>query len=158
MVNFRNLFYQLKKDYGTEISWVNILSAEADDRTGETDIRREYLSFNAVLLPGKMVRQFVQDIGYLAANKNFTYGGLNDLEIVGFVIDTAEVPQGMTLDLNGYINANGLRYDRHIVERIGSFGYLVFAKANKGSLPYSSKAIRVGNVFELTQRIRIEMN
>lgn len=157
-VNFRALLYQLKKDYGTRASWVTIVASEADDETGDRQIVRKTYDLPVVRLPQRMVRQFVQDIGYLAANKNFTYGALNDFDVAMFVIDFVDMPKDLDVDLNGWLNFGNLRYDRNKIDRFGDFCFMVTAKALIGPNPYGTLKLQAGSNLLLSQRVKVEMN
>jgi hypothetical protein len=80
-IMIRRLLYAFKRQWGTEFDYVQILESTADDRTGSRTIKREVVRLPAIKLPLSQLRKFIQDIGYLAADKNFTYGGLNDYTI-----------------------------------------------------------------------------
>lgn len=156
--DFHALLYNLKKDWGTKISWVTVFADEVDPRTGDREIVRQAYDLSAIRLPSKMVRQFIQDIAYLAANKNFTYGGLNDFVTAMFVIEPRDLPRGLDVNLNGWINHNGQRLDRSGIEFLGNFCYLVTTKAIEGDQQYATIRRRQESNLQLRQRVVLEMN
>ena len=74
----RIVLYGLKKRFGRSLVLRSVTSVP-DTRTGnvaygtvDTNVRR------AVVLPRTVAQKFAYDISYLAANKNFCYGGYFD--------------------------------------------------------------------------------
>lgn len=158
MRNFRTLFYQLKKDWGTKIRYVQLFSAETDDDSGVTREVRTAYELPAVRLPQRMLRQFVQDIGYLAANKNFTYGGFNDYDQVAFLIQAKDFPPTIDKNLNGWINFGGMKYERSRIDDLGGFGFLILGKAIVGGNTYDTVELRAGSFLQMQQTVVMEQN
>lgn len=46
----------------------------------------------AILLPTRLHRDFVYDLSFVAANKNFTYGGLFDTSERRLIVDVEDLP------------------------------------------------------------------
>lgn len=108
----QNTLYTLKKNHSASIKIVEITRQEQSNITGRRLVERRTLSVKkAVRLPNTLTRTFAQDIAYLAANKNFTYGALNDLKTETFVIDCRDLPRTFVPSLSHYLVYNDKRYD-----------------------------------------------
>lgn len=156
--DIRRLLYAFKRDWGTVIDYTTILSSETNDRTGETTIKREILHIPAVLLPKDLMRKFVQDIGYLAANKNFTYGGLNDFNTAMFILDITDLPTGFKPNLNGYVVQGHQRYDKVSIDDLAGCAFILTCKAVEGALPYALAVEPTYSTLQLKQRVDYELN
>lgn len=154
----RRLLYSLKKDWGTTFDWVQILQSEVDDRTGTRQIQRRVFSLPGVLLPQSQARKFIQDIGYLAADKNFTYGALNDFNTLKFLVDANDMPPECALELNGYVNYNHKRYERVSFDNLAEAAFLFVVRGVEGANPYARIEQPTFNVLQLQQRVTLELN
>jgi hypothetical protein len=79
MLFLANTIYSLKRRYGSSLTYRSFVSKTRDLDTGA--IAQVCFSINirlALIFPEKMARQFIYDLAYVAANKNFTYGGFFD--------------------------------------------------------------------------------
>ncbi len=112
----------------------------------------------AVRLPQSQVRKFIQDIGYLAANKNFTYGAFNDFTTVMFIINRVDMPAAMNLNLNGWINHGPSRYERKSFIDLLDQAYIVVGQAVEGQLTYQTINLRCGNTLQVNHSITQEQN
>lgn len=71
-----NDFYALQKRFGSvDVRYCSIQGLEILTPTSTNYLETNYL-LKGVVLPFDQSKKFYYDIGYLAANKNFTYGGL----------------------------------------------------------------------------------
>ena len=87
-----NSIYSLKRRYGTSVTYHSFVSATKDLDAGE--IAQVVLSLSirqAVVLPEKMARRFIYDLAYVAANKNFTYGGFFDAKESVVAVDSVDL-------------------------------------------------------------------
>jgi len=92
--DIKKVIYELKKKYSEKLIWHEFIDSSVDYLTGETTynwvphkIRR------AILFPSQIDRGFKYSLSYIAANKNFTYGGLFDTSITKVLIDLKDFPQ-----------------------------------------------------------------
>lgn len=154
----RRLLYSLKRDWGTTFDWVQIQSFEVDDRTGVRQVQRQAFKVPGVLLPQNQIRKFMQDIGYLAANKNFTYGALNDYNTVKLLFDINDVPPSVRMDLDGYITFNRKRYERVSFDNLAEVAYLLVARGVEGASPFSQILETAHNVLQIQGRVSYELN
>ena len=152
------LLYSLKRQWGTSFDYFQILLSEVDDRTGTRRIQRELLKLSAVLLPQNQIRKFIQDIGYLAADKNFTYGGLNDYNTLTIVIDAMDLPKNFQVNLNGYINYNGKRYERVSFSNLAEAAYILIARGVEGAYKYGRLEETCFNELQFQEVLTYELN
>jgi hypothetical protein len=154
----RRLLYAFKRQWGTTFDYIQILTSQVNDRTGNRDISRQYFQLPGVLLPIQTLRKFIQDIGYLAADKNFTYGALNDFNTVRLLISADDKPAGLDFNLNGYITHQGKRYER--VELNNMFGecWLLVARGVEGANQYGQLRMPAVSALDLRQKVRYELN
>ena len=54
----------------------------------------------AIVLPKTALRHFVYDLSFIAANRNFTTGGLYDRNDLIIMIDSKDLPKNYNIDLN----------------------------------------------------------
>jgi len=105
------ILYQLKKIFGTSITLIN-KAATTNYATGViTDSSSSTAIKKAILLPRKTTRQFDYDLSFIAANKNFTYGGMYDALMRWVIIDARDVPDAFDINANYECDAGGIRYD-----------------------------------------------
>lgn len=155
---FYNLMYQLKKSFGSSIDYVQLEKSEVNHQTGSREIVRKVLPLPCVLLPQSQMRKFVQDIGYLAANKNFTYGGLNDFLDVSFILDPNDLPSEFNRDLDGYITYGHRRYEKVSFEYLQDFAIVLRVKGVQGAYPFAQVRACSCDKLELAGRVVVELN
>ena len=96
------IVYKLKNAYGQKGYLYQPASAVANIETGKVETSYTITRIRkAVLLPSELARKYVFDLGYMAAAKNFTYGGLFDRELRLVLISAAEL-KGAEPTLNDY--------------------------------------------------------
>jgi hypothetical protein len=155
MSHISNTIYSLRKQYGSELRYIEILSSENNRETGERSVIKKAYEVPIVHLPASMLRKFVQDIGYLAANKNFTYGGLNDYDSIGFLYTDFDFDQ----DLNAYIIWQERRYEKVSIESFNNDeAYLLKVKLIEGALPFDVEPVYAGNILQIAGVASYELN
>lgn len=107
----RHIIYALKRAYG-----VRVIVLKPDDagtynlKTGQ--VLRTYterIVRKCIVLTGREVRKFVYDLSYIAANKNFTYGGFFDINERLMIIDKKDL-KDFVIDLNCIVTYNSRPY------------------------------------------------
>lgn len=86
------VLYRLKREYGLPVILRKPTRNENDIQTGK--ITREYSVCKirkAICLPADLMRTFIYDLTYVAANKNFAYGGLFDKTVKIFILDKKDI-------------------------------------------------------------------
>ena len=110
--HLNDTIYALERDYGLKLKIYHIKQSDVDVETGIRKVVKDLFKVTAVKLPDNMYRKFVQDIAYLAANKNFTYGGLSDYSTTKWVIRSVKWNKNIPMNnLDLLIEDNGLFYN-----------------------------------------------
>lgn len=78
-----------RKRYGRSVTLKNPTHVKRDLRLGKTTQTYTSVSIKAVVLPDLEERDFVYDLSFIAANNNFTYGGLFEVERIYVIVDMA---------------------------------------------------------------------
>jgi len=89
--------YKLKRQFGIAgiLRYPDNSTSGYDITTGETTINFVDLAISRIIrLPRRNISDFVYDLSFIAANKNFTYGGYFDTNDRWFIIDIKD----LTLD------------------------------------------------------------
>lgn len=108
----RNTIYALKMNYGFPIDLYVFKDSQVNLDTGQKTVTKlKYHIRRAIILPTNIGRSFTYDLSFIAANKNFTYGGNFDKTVKDFVLDTRDFPKGLKLQLEDFIIYNNTRYD-----------------------------------------------
>ena len=89
------ILYRLKRNYGLP-AILRVVNDSYNLETGViTPANTDYTISRAILAPRRSVRDFVYDLSFIAANKNFTYGGLFDADERAIIIDAKDLPAGV---------------------------------------------------------------
>lgn len=155
MSHISNIVYALRQQYGSCIHYVEILSSDIDRTTGSRTIQKKASELEIVHLPASLIQKFIQDIGYLAANKNFTYGAVNEFQTIGFLLmDLTFNP-----DLDGYVIWNDERHEKVSVDNFNNGEvYLLQVKATKNSRPYDVERAYANNTLQIAGAATYELN
>jgi len=112
------IIYRLKRNYGVTVVLRQINSSSQNRSTGVLTVARTATTINrAILLPTRLQRDFTYDLSFIAANKNFTYGGLFDTNVRVLIIDAKDLPSGYTSSLDDYFVYSGEKYEIVSVEK-----------------------------------------
>jgi len=122
----KNILYQLKKDWGVAMDLRN-QSSVVDRRTGMTQKSYDSISVRrGILLPVKLVPSFVYDLSFIAANKNFTYGGLFGAGSRVVIVDGSDVPSTFTVkEDTQLIIAKGVYVVKNVETLVEKLGFLL---------------------------------
>ena len=107
----RRLLYPIKRRRGEPVQIHQIDDNSANLQSGA--ITKSYTTHKikkAIVLPVNFNRSFVYDLAYIAANKNFTGGGLFDKSFTTVIIDIPDLPTGIIITLNDYCSISGVTY------------------------------------------------
>lgn len=89
----KQIVYKLKRQYGQIAILRRQHAGSKDYTTGVSSLTTtDYTIKKAILLPVKTRVQFSYDLAFIAANKNFTYGGMYDRNIRTVIIDAKDIP------------------------------------------------------------------
>lgn len=146
------------RPYRRHLDYVQILTSTFDTLTGKRDISRCVIRFEGIVLPVQTARKFVQDIGYLAADKNFTYGALNDFNTMTILFGKDDMPDNFSPDLNGYIHFNRKRYERVTIQDLQGVAWIMRVQGVEGANPFGVLNLRVQSTLNLQQVNSAELN
>lgn len=110
--------YQLKRDYGFQL-WIYRRTQTLEVETGNQSysvVRQEVK--RAIQLPTDWKRKFAYDLSFVAANKNFTYGGFFDVNVRDVLIDASDLPKGFEITPDDEVMSKTERYHIVSVSRI----------------------------------------
>lgn len=133
----RLILYSLQRKWGTRADYYKVTIGTPNLDTGSKGITRIKYPLRALITTtAKFIRKFEYDIGYLAANKNFTYGGFFEpgdrLALIG-----PELPSGVRIEQRDYFAIDDKRYDIQRLEPLdGDVGYLLHLRHTKENKPY----------------------
>jgi hypothetical protein len=84
--------YSLKNRYGAAATYRSFVSTSLNLDTGAiAQVAIEVSIAKLLVFPEKMARKFIYDLAYVAANKNFTYGGQFDEQQTLIAIDSRDL-------------------------------------------------------------------
>lgn len=151
----RDALYSLKKDYGVPIKYGVLSKNNIDLDTGLNVVEKKvYLIRKAVLLPTKLLRKFAQDIAYLAANKNFTYGALFDEKTSLFIVDARDLPKGLQLNMDDFLFMKHQRFVVKTAEILEhNCGWLITAQTHEGANPFEIQPVSSKSKLGLQQEV-----
>ncbi len=132
----RDTIYALKREYGYSGSlyvetFSTNLSTGAKVRTATP-----YVIKKVIILPSNWQRKFAYDLSFVAANKNFTYGGFFDADTRNFIVDCADLPKNFEITLDHVLIIGTKRYVLSSVQLVDDQGiWLLSGKSLRGELP-----------------------
>lgn len=126
----KKALYQLKRSNASSILIQQITQTERDPKTGS---RQRHITIHeikrAIVGGSSVLKRFVYDLSYIAANKNFTTGALFDQYDGLVIIDANDLPKGFifTHDLR-IINNGQIAEVKSFTETSDKRAYLVHTK------------------------------
>lgn len=123
------ILYRLKREFGLPAK-LRVVNNSNNIETGViTPNNTDYSIRRVIILPRRSVRDFVYDLSFIAANKNFTYGGLFDADRRAIIIDSKDLPSGVRPTQDMIIIFANEQYDILEVQRAEmDRGYLLICK------------------------------
>lgn len=98
------IIYRLKRNYGVTVKVVRLSNLQDNIQTGKmSQTKQEITIRRAIVGPALELRDFVYDLSFIAANKNFTYGGFFDVDTRMMIIDSKDLPKGFEPNLDDYV-------------------------------------------------------
>ena len=132
----RNIMYPLKRRYGLPATIFQLDDVTNNVETGkQTKFYNRFKIKRVVLLPRNLIRKFVYDLSYIAANKNFTYGGLFDWSRRIILIDGKDIK--FVPNPNDHIEIEGVRESIQKVEEFehASVAWIIGTSRIEGEPP-----------------------
>lgn len=154
LIFIRRTLYSLAKDYGGSFDLYQFVSEDVDQKTGKRTSQRNRIRIpKAILLPASLSRKFSYDLSFIAANKNFTYGGLYDINTRVVIVESRLLPKGIIFTLDDIITIGQTRLEVQGIEDIAGYGVVLTVKETLGSVPYVIHEQRVQNSLVLEHTI-----
>lgn len=126
----KNILYNLKRAYGLQVTFVKPTQT-VNRQTGV--VTRTYTTKvikRVIMLPSRTARDFAYDLSYIAANKNFTYGGHYDTAERRMIIDRKDMPASFGFGMDCSAEFDDLKWDiKSITAAENNAGWLVIVKA-----------------------------
>jgi len=150
----KRLLYQLKQDYGSMIHIYKTISSDIDLKTGKTVVNRTVHKVRkAIVLPSILARKFSYDLSFIAANKNFTYGGFYDVNTRLVILDRIDLPKNYALAIEDYVIIGTKRYDVKQFEVLEhDQGYLLTVKETVGMKAHQILTYKVVSNLPVVQQ------
>jgi len=108
----KRTLYSLKRKFGLKVIYRAPIRNDLNVRTGVV-LRKfdEYIIRRAIVLPSNQTRNFIYDLAYIAANKNFTSGGFFDRNDRIIILDAEDFPKTFEPSLNDHVEFREKRYE-----------------------------------------------
>jgi hypothetical protein len=121
------ILYRLKMNFGQLINIMTVRTMTQVVTTGAITMDERVIKVKrAIILDAKISRDFIYDLSFIAANKNFTYGGLFDTSSRTIIIDGIDLPRDYVPTLNDRCVHNGERYQfKKINPTVFNIGYII---------------------------------
>ena len=102
----------MKRRYGSEAKLLTVVLGEPDWETGQrTETITPLVIKRAIVLPNREKSEFVYDIAFMAANKNFTAGGFFNTDTIDIIVDGDDLPSDYSFDKINQIEIATYRYE-----------------------------------------------
>lgn len=138
---------------------IRITSTKPNYETGETGVETQQFDLpRLVTYDASNTHKFEYDLGYLAANKNFTYGGLYEPGDRVAIFSTKGLPEAFELKMNDYIVLDGVKYNMQSFAALDvNAGYVVKLRATKDEKPYQTHNMAVREKLTMSEEIEGEL-
>lgn len=149
----RRVLYRMKRNYGLPISLYTSTPGALNLETGATSMEYTKVDIKrAIVQPARYHRDFVYDLAYISANKDFTTGGFFDTSDRRVIIDASDLPASWEIDLNQFVIFDGRRFDiKSFYEFEEGMGYILVIRELKGQDVVSINS--VNSVLTLQQTV-----
>jgi len=153
-----NVIYPLKRRYGIPATVYRLDSTINNVQTG---VQQKFYTrvpiVRIVPLPQNTIRKFIYDLSFIAANKNFTYGGFFDWKQRVILIDGKDLPTGFEPDPNDHFEIEGIRYS---IKKLEAFehenkAWVIALSRVEGEPPVLVFRESVEHTFEFSQDLNV---
>lgn len=131
----KQVMYSLKRQWGAPIDLYLMGTSDTDLETGvKTTTKTVYPIRMAIVLPAKILREVIQSIAQISANKAMVYGGTFDSGARVFIIDQRDIRDVNEIREDDWIVYKGRRYEMKQIEEFDLGGaWMITAKRVYGS-------------------------
>lgn len=150
----QRILYSLKRGYGFPLTLHKVSEETYDTETGKRIATIQVCKIKrAIILPSVLQAKFEFDLAYIAANRNFTYGGTYDTSLKKVIIDARDL-SNFKIELEDYFIFEGRRWQ---VSQINEFefktAFFIVGKEVKGTPRYLVEEITLEDTLQLVQEI-----
>jgi len=151
--NVRGILYQARRQWGVPAKLVRETSGVFDTKTGKSSPTRVYHDIRQFVTWQAMTAQkFEYDMSYVAANKNFTYGGLFEVGDRVAIIDRADLD--LEIKLSDWIIYDSKRFTiKRLTELDFNVGYMLHLRVLAQDPPYQVIDKEVIHVVSVEQEV-----
>ena len=109
----RKIIYRLKRQFGIVMYIGYRDSADTYNlETGQITRDLTYIKIRrGIVLPERHFKDFEYDLSFIAANKNFTYGGIFERGVRNVIIDVKDLPDSFVITTEMYAVFENRRYE-----------------------------------------------
>ena len=125
----------LIKEYGFQMEFQILVTASANFFTGEHNHTLSPRStVKALILNQKVTERFSYDLTYIAAGKNFVYGGMYDDEELPVACLTRDLPEGYSNSSRVIFNDTQYQIRNHYNNPLGVTGFNLLSVKGQNEL------------------------
>lgn len=144
--------YSLKRLWGGSFVIYQMGDATFDSLTGQKTIPRTVTPVTrGIIMPGKTIREAVQNISVISANKSFVQGGTYDITAKTFIVDRVDAPN-LDLTESDWIVFDNKRYEvKEFQEFEFDSAWIIVCRAVEGEIPEQIRLLSADNLIRLDQ-------
>ncbi len=130
----KRTIYRLKRSYGVPLDLYTQTLGDTDTRTGEKTISYTKAHIRkAIVQPARTHREFVYDLAYISANKDFTTGGFFDASDRRVILDRSDLPADWVMNNDQFVIFDNRRFDvKSYYEFETNTGYILVLRESVG--------------------------
>lgn len=134
------IFYSLERKFGLPADFYKVTSGVPDLDTGRLNVETVVTRLtHFITCSMKEAHKFEYDLSFLAANKNFTYGGLYKPGDRLGLFSGRNLPEGFKVAMSDYIVWDGTKYDIVEITTLDhQAGFALQLRATENQKPYQS--------------------
>jgi hypothetical protein len=134
----KTTLYILKRRFGRKATLYSLTFGAFNLDTGlEVQTRNKVEIRKCIVLPERGLWKFDYDLTYIAANKNFTYGGQFQVGDRSVIIESSDLPKNWIIKQEDYIVIDAKRYNLvEIWELDEKAGYYLVIRKTQQDPPY----------------------
>lgn len=154
-----NALYALERKWGVPADLYHLNSSTPNYETGKSVVDRTKIHLPKLITHQvDSLHKFEYDLSFLAANKNFTYGGFYAPGDRIAVICAQRIPSEVKIELHDYIVLSGIRYNLQRIQRLDFHaGWILHLRNTPGEKPFQVIERAVWSRVTPTQEIEGEL-
>jgi len=152
-LNFiQRVIYILKRQYGFPLIFCRLVEEHLDFDTGKKIPTTIAFQINKVIiLPDSLTKKFDYDLSFIAANRNFTYGGFYDTATRHLIIDKRDL-HDYEIRTDDYFIYQGERWQVALVDDF-EIALVLTVRLIKGSPLQAIYPTHLDSILTLTQTV-----